>query len=59
LHLRSVNQRHVAHSDKVVHIVKPAMRIITSPTVQLGLDLQYPSLGLREPKLRFVGVHRR
>ena len=35
------------------------MRIITGPTVQLGLDLPYPSLRPKQRKLRFVGVHRR
>ena len=30
--------------DEVEQIIEPAMRIITGPTVQLGLDLQYPSL---------------
>ena len=31
--------------DKIEQIVEPAMRLITSPAVQLGLDLQYPDLG--------------
>src|SRR4051794_24385054 len=35
------------------------MRIITGPTVQLGLDLQYPALRLADGLRRFVGVHRR
>src|SRR5262245_56009582 len=35
------------------------MRIITSPTVQLGLDLQYPALRLIQGVLQLVGVHRR
>src|SRR4051795_1149096 len=35
------------------------MRIITSPTVQLGLNLPYPSLRPKQRELRFVGVHRR
>ena len=30
--------------DEVEQIIEPAMRIITGPTVQLGLDLQYPAL---------------
>src|SRR5690349_19313504 len=35
------------------------MRIITSPTVQLGLDLQYPATRLIRNGLQFVGIHRR
>ena len=35
------------------------MRIIASPTVQLGLDLQYPSARLTYGVLEFVGIHRR
>jgi len=31
--------------DEVEQITEPAMRIIAGPTVQLGLDLQYPALG--------------
>ena len=30
--------------DEIKQIIEPAMRIITGPTVQLGLDLQYPAL---------------
>ena len=32
--------------DEIEQVIEPAMRIITSPTVQLGLDLQYPALRL-------------
>lgn len=35
------------------------MRIITSPTVQLGLDIQYPSLRHVYGALQFVGIHQR
>ena len=35
------------------------MRIITGPTVQLGLDLSYPSLGSRQSQLQFVSIRRR
>ena len=31
--------------DEVEQVIEPAMRIIARPTVQLGLDLQYPALG--------------
>src|SRR6266498_4106686 len=44
--------------DEVEQIVEPAMRIITGPTVQLGLELQYPLLRLHQPKLWFVGIPR-
>src|SRR6266498_5431344 len=48
--------------DKVVQIVEPAVRIVVCPPVQLGLDLQYPPLGLTQqgplPR-RFVSVHQR
>ena len=30
--------------DEVEQVIEPAMRIITGPAVQLGLDLQYPAL---------------
>src|SRR3954465_14584313 len=35
------------------------MRIITGPTVQFGLDLQYPALRPEQGQRQFVGVHRR
>jgi hypothetical protein len=37
------------------------MRIITSPAVQLGLDLQYPALRqvIGVLKIRITGIHRR
>jgi len=31
--------------DEIEQITEPAMRITTGPTVQLGLNLQYPKLG--------------
>ena len=45
--------------DEVVQIIEPAMRIITGPTVQFGLDLPYPTLRPKQRKLRFIGVHQR
>ncbi len=45
--------------DEIEQIIEPAMRIITSPTVQLGLDLQYPDLGPRQGRSQFVGIHQR
>src|SRR5215207_7976486 len=35
------------------------MRVVDSPLMQLGLDLQYPQLGLIEVGPRRVDVHRR
>src|SRR5215475_409698 len=35
------------------------MRILTGPTVQLGLDLQYPKLGTHQRRLQLIGIHRR
>ena len=32
--------------DEIEQIIEPAMRVITGPTVQLGLDLQYPAFRL-------------
>src|SRR6266545_7716681 len=46
-------------SDEVEQVVEPAMRIITGPAVQLGLDLQYPLLRHTDGVRKFVGVHRR
>jgi len=45
--------------DKIEQIVEPAMRIITSPTVQLVLDIQYPDPGPHQSRLQFVGIHQR
>ena len=45
--------------DEVEQIIEPAMRIITGPTVQFGLDLSYPSFGPIQGRLQFVGIHRR
>ena len=44
---------------EIEQVVAPAMRIITGPTVQLGLDLQYPLLRLKDSVLEFVDDHRR
>src|SRR5204862_2988847 len=45
--------------DEVEQIIEPAMRIITGPTVQFGLDLPYPTLRPNQRELRFIGVHQR
>jgi hypothetical protein len=39
------HQQEARISEKVKQVDEPAMRIITSPAVQLGLDLQFPALG--------------
>jgi hypothetical protein len=46
---------------KAEQIVKPAARVLPRPLVQLGLDLQYPSLGLPEGRvaLQIAGIHQR
>ncbi len=33
--------------DEVEQVVEPATRVVTGPTVQLGLDLQYPAFRLK------------
>ena len=45
--------------DKIEHIVEPAMRIISGPTVQLRLDLQYPAASHLGDRLQLVGIHQR
>jgi hypothetical protein len=44
-HPKPRNQQERGIGDEIEQIIEPAMRIITSPAVQLGLDLQYPALG--------------
>jgi hypothetical protein len=46
-------------SDEVVQIIEPAMRIITGPSVQLSLDLQYPTLRSIHRQRQFIGIHQR
>src|SRR5690606_7523361 len=45
--------------DEVVQVIEPAMRVIAGPTVQLGLDLQYPSFCHPGGVLQIVDIHRR
>ena len=45
--------------DKIEQIVEPAIRLITSPAVQPGLDLQYPDLGPCQGRFQLVGIHQR
>src|SRR5512140_369437 len=60
-HANPRHQKERGIADKVVQIIKPAMRIITSPSVQLGLDPQYPALRLVKGvlQLRIAGIHQR
>ena len=46
-------------TDEVEQVIEPTIRVVGRPLVQLGLDLQYPRLGLIEARPRCVGVHRR
>ncbi len=43
--------RNAGIGDEVEQVIEPAMRIITGPTVQLGLDLQYPTLSPQQGHL--------
>jgi hypothetical protein len=54
--LRTGRARSHASGSPRVHA---AGLVVASPSVQLGLDLQYPSLGLVEIGPRRVGIHRR
>ena len=46
-------------SDEIEQIIEPAVSIADCPTVQLGLDLQYPAFGHHGGVVQLVGVHRR
>ena len=54
---RDKQERRVGH--EVEQVVEPAMRIIDSPTVQLGLNPQYPVLRRKSGGLQLVGIHQR
>jgi hypothetical protein len=51
--------RALSWRSEVEQIIEPTMRIITSPTVQFGLDLQYPALGPIQGRLQIAGIHPR
>jgi len=53
------HQQESGIGHQVEQVVELAISIITSPTVQLGLDLQYPNLGAAKRRVRLVGVHQR
>jgi hypothetical protein len=42
--------------DQVEQVIEPTMRVADRPLVHLGLDLQYPPLGLIEVGPRRVGI---
>src|SRR5690606_31406630 len=46
-------------TDEVEQVIEPATLVIASPTVQLGLNLQYPRLCLIEARPRRARVHER
>src|SRR5664279_5753251 len=50
------HQKERGIGDEIEQIVEPAMRITTSPTVQLGLDLQHPQLRRKDGALQIVGT---
>src|SRR5215208_4320477 len=50
-------ERRVTH--EVEQIIKPSIRIVGCPLMQLGLDPQYPRLRLVGRQRRRAGVHRR
>jgi hypothetical protein len=45
--------------DKVEQVNKPTVTTVGRPLVQLGLDSQYPRLGLFERRPKRAGIHRR
>jgi hypothetical protein len=53
------NQQERRVTDKVEQVIKPTQAIIGCPSVQLGLDSQYPRLRLLGGRPRRAGVHRR
>jgi hypothetical protein len=46
-------------TDKVVEIIEPAIGVVGCPSVQLGLDPQYPRLRLLGRRPRRTDIHRR
>ena len=47
-HPKPRHQKERGIGNKVVQIVEPAVRITDRPTVQFGLDLQYPAFHVEE-----------
>ena len=50
-------ERRVAH--EVVQVIEPAIRIVGRPSMQLGLDPQYPGFCLLRRRPRSVCIHKR
>ena len=53
------HQQKAGIGDEVIQIVEPAMRIVVRPTVQLGLDLQYPPLSPQRAERQLTRIHQR
>ena len=58
-HPSPADQKEGGIGDEVEQVAEPAMRIISGPAVQFGLDLQYPALGHVDGLLQLVGIHQR
>ena len=56
-HPRPGHRQERGIDDQVEQVVKPASSVLAGPSVQLGLDLQYPDPVI--DRTRRVGVHRR
>jgi len=53
------NQQERRITDEVVEVAEPTRLLVGCPLVQLGLDPQYPRLGLFSRGPRCVGIHQR
>ena len=53
------NQQERRITDEVVEVAEPTCLLVGCPLVQLGLDPQYPRLGLLGRGPRRVGIHQR
>jgi hypothetical protein len=53
------NQQERRITDEVVEVAEPTCLLVGCPSVQLGLDPQYPRLGLFSRRPRCVGIHQR
>ncbi|MEW1660969.1 hypothetical protein [Streptomyces sp. NPDC093707] len=53
------NQQERGIGNEIEQVIEPAITIVGRPTVQLGLHLQYPALGLEQRELQRVGIHQR
>ncbi len=46
-------------ANEIEQVIKPMIRTVGRPSVQLGLDLQYPRASLIKARPQRVGIHRR